>query len=265
MVGSDAFEGAFAKKAQQLHLNRRVNLANLIEKQRAAIGLLKPPDAPFVCAGEGAFLMAEQFAFQKRRRQRCAMDGDHRLLGARAEVVNRLGDEFLARAAFAQHKHTRACGGDLLDDFKNFLHHRRLADDIFDAELRVNLRTQLAIFRFQFVGAQGACDAHLQFVNLHPPLGNVIIRALPHRVHGHFLAAVSGHQNANRRLAQRFGALDEVQPAHARHALIRQQHIKRVLLQQPHRALAILGEVHIVPILQRRTQSLPRGLLVINY
>ena len=68
MVGSDAFEGAFAEKAQQLHLNRRVNLANLIEKQRAAIGLFKTPDAPLMRAGERAFFMAKKFALQKRRR-----------------------------------------------------------------------------------------------------------------------------------------------------------------------------------------------------
>ena len=141
MVRTHPLEGALAEKAQQFHLNGGINLTHLIEEKRAAVGLFKATNAPFVRAGERAFFVPKQFALQKRRRQRRAMNGDHRLFGARAEVVNRLGDEFFARAAFAEHEHTGARGSDLLDDFKNLLHHRRLADDVFEAKLGINLRT----------------------------------------------------------------------------------------------------------------------------
>ena len=40
-VRADPLKRPFAQKAQQLHLDRRVNLADLIEKQRAALRLLE--------------------------------------------------------------------------------------------------------------------------------------------------------------------------------------------------------------------------------
>ena len=49
-----AFEGTFPRN-QQLDLNGLIDLANLIEEQRAAIGLFEAADAAFVRAGERAF------------------------------------------------------------------------------------------------------------------------------------------------------------------------------------------------------------------
>ena len=146
------------------------------------------------------------------------MHGNQRLLGARAEVVDALGNEFLPCAAFAEHQHAGACGGDLLNDFENTLHRRRLTDHIFETEFGIHLRTQLAVFGFQLLRTHCARDAHFKFINLQPTLGDVIISALSHGVYSHFFAAIGGHQNANRRFAKRFGALDQVEPANARHA-----------------------------------------------
>ena len=84
LVRADALKSSFTQKAQQFHLDRSVNLADLVEKQRAALRLLKPADAPFVRAGERAAFVAEQFAFQQRRRERRAMHRHERLFRARA-------------------------------------------------------------------------------------------------------------------------------------------------------------------------------------
>ena len=73
LVRADALKRPLAEKSQQLDLDRRVNFADFVQEQRAALRLLKPPDAPFVSAGERALLVAEQFALQQRRRQRRAM------------------------------------------------------------------------------------------------------------------------------------------------------------------------------------------------
>ena len=89
LVGADALKGAFAQKAQQLHLDGRVNLADFIQKQRPALRLLEAADAPLVRAGERALFVAEQFALQQRRRQRRAMHRHQRLLGARTQLVDR--------------------------------------------------------------------------------------------------------------------------------------------------------------------------------
>ena len=148
------------------------------------------------------------------------MHGNQRLLGARAEVVDGLGDEFLSRAAFAEHQHAGTRGGDLLDDFENTLHRRRLADHVFETELGIHLRTQLAVFGFQLLRTHGARNAHFEFINLQSTLGDVIISALSHGVHSHFLTTIGSHQNTNRRFTQRLGALDQVESSNARHAQV---------------------------------------------
>ena len=51
--------------AQQLGLQLQRDLADLIQKHRAAIGQLESPDALRDRAGEGALLMPEQFAFEQ--------------------------------------------------------------------------------------------------------------------------------------------------------------------------------------------------------
>ena len=50
--------------AQQFGLQARVHFADLVQQQRAAIGLFELADAARDGAGEGALLMAEQFGFQ---------------------------------------------------------------------------------------------------------------------------------------------------------------------------------------------------------
>ncbi len=44
-------------------------------------------------------------------------------------MIDRLGDEFLADAAFPFDQHGDVLGGDLADRLVNLLHGRRLADD----------------------------------------------------------------------------------------------------------------------------------------
>jgi hypothetical protein len=53
---------AFLQGTQQLDLEGRRGVADLVEEQRAAVGLLKEADAVFVGAGEGTLLVAEEFA-----------------------------------------------------------------------------------------------------------------------------------------------------------------------------------------------------------
>ena len=91
LVAADPLEGALAEKPQQLDLRRLVDIADLVEEQRAALGLLEPPDATLVRAGVCPLLVAEQLALKQRRRQRSAVHSDHRTPRARAKLVDRLG------------------------------------------------------------------------------------------------------------------------------------------------------------------------------
>ena len=83
-AAADALDGLLAEGAQQFHLSAGVDLADFIEEERAAIGLLKAADAALLSTGEGAFLVAEEFAFEDLRGKRRAMHGDDVRLGPAA-------------------------------------------------------------------------------------------------------------------------------------------------------------------------------------
>ena len=53
--------------AQELGLHFERQLANFIEENRASVGSLKETGFRFYGAGEGAFFVAEEFAFHERR------------------------------------------------------------------------------------------------------------------------------------------------------------------------------------------------------
>ena len=71
-------EALLLEIAQKLHLDRRRQLADLVEKERAPGGGFDMPFALRVCAREGALLVAEKFALQQVLRDRVAVDGDER-------------------------------------------------------------------------------------------------------------------------------------------------------------------------------------------
>ena len=124
---------AFLQHTQDLGLGGRRHVAHLVEEQRAAVGLVEAADAIGHGPGEGSLDMAEQFAFQQGFRNGGAIDGDERLVPARAVVVNGAGDHFLAGAAFAGDQHIGAAFADLGDAFDDFAECRAGADQIVEA------------------------------------------------------------------------------------------------------------------------------------
>ena len=69
--------------------------------------------------------MAEEFRFEQLGRNIRAVDGDERLGGPGTGLMNRLGNQFLAGAAFAGNQNGGAGRGYLFDEAKDFLHHLR--------------------------------------------------------------------------------------------------------------------------------------------
>ena len=77
-------ELALLQHAQQLDLRREVQLADLVQEQRAAVGQLEAPLLGGVGAGERPLLVAEQLRLDQVVRQRRAADLDERLLARAA-------------------------------------------------------------------------------------------------------------------------------------------------------------------------------------
>src|SRR5690606_12727344 len=79
------------------------------------------------CAGKAALFMSEQFRLDQRGRGGTAVHRYERLALACAFVVYRLGDQFLARAAWSYDENGRHGAGHLVDLPIKILHGRRVA------------------------------------------------------------------------------------------------------------------------------------------
>ena len=82
-AAADRHELARLQHAQQPGLGLERHVADLVEEQRAALGLLEPPDLARIGAGERALLVTEQLALDqlaRDRRQLTATNGPPRRL-----------------------------------------------------------------------------------------------------------------------------------------------------------------------------------------
>src|SRR5207237_10358840 len=76
LIATHSFKRAlFTDHAQQFYLCCRRNVADFIQDNRAAVGLLESPDSSLMRTGEGTFCVSDQYAFEQRRRKRSAVDG----------------------------------------------------------------------------------------------------------------------------------------------------------------------------------------------
>ncbi len=100
LAGADALESLFLQHAEQLGLDFKRNIANLVQEERASIRQLEPPDLVFMRARESSLDVAKQLALQESRRQGGAMNFDESLVAPRAVGMQGAGEKFFAGATF---------------------------------------------------------------------------------------------------------------------------------------------------------------------
>ena len=140
---SDALELAFLKDAQQLGLQFRRQIADLVEKDRALVGQLEPTLAHRHGAGERAAFVAEQLAFDQRRRKRGAVHAHQGSVPSRTPIVYRAGKQLLAGSRLAEQQHRRVGAGNLAHAVERILQDRAVADDLVEAVQRLDLFAQV--------------------------------------------------------------------------------------------------------------------------
>ena len=128
--GAAADRGVFAllQHPQQAGLRLHRHVADFVEEQRAALGLLEAARGAGVGAGECAALVAEQFRFDEIARDRRHVDGDEGAVAPLAVVVQRARDQFLAGAGLAGDHHGEVGLHQARQHPVDFLHRRRAAD-----------------------------------------------------------------------------------------------------------------------------------------
>src|SRR5205085_5329942 len=132
----------FAHHPKQFHLRAGIDLADLIEEDRAAARLLETPDPAFVRTGERAALVSKQLALEQLRRQRRAMDRDEFPFAAPAQIMDRLRGQFFARPAFAFDENVRRRWRHLLDSIEHVTQGGGFADDVLQSVALVDLLAQ---------------------------------------------------------------------------------------------------------------------------
>ena len=100
---------------QQHRLHAQAHLAELVEEQRAVVGLADQARLVPIRAGEAAAHVAKQLGLEQRLGNAAAVDGDEGAADARALRVNQLRDHFLAHTGLAEDQHFGFGAGGCLD------------------------------------------------------------------------------------------------------------------------------------------------------
>src|SRR5437762_222353 len=139
LAAADATERIVLQDPQELGLHRNLHLCDLVEEEGAPVGELEAAEPPLDRSREGAALMSEDLALDERLGNGGAVDGDERALTAVGALVDRPRDQLLAGAALAVDEDRRAAGGGQLDPPICLLHALRLAGELSEGALLLEL------------------------------------------------------------------------------------------------------------------------------
>ncbi len=104
-VRSQPLDFAFLQHAQQFGLQRKGEIADFIDKNRAPVRFLEASAAALVGAGKSPALVAEKFVVDERIGERAHRKRHKRLVGAGAQPMDGPGHDFLAGPTLAGYKH----------------------------------------------------------------------------------------------------------------------------------------------------------------
>src|SRR5215475_5961384 len=158
-----------------------MHLADLVEEDRALVGVLELSELALLRAGEGALLEAEELALEQLRWQGRAVDLHERAIAPAGELEDRAGDELLARSALAAHEHGDVGVGDLLDDVAHLTHLRVVAEEQEQLGLRARAPAQSLDLLLQRALLERLLEGELELLDLEG-LPQEVGRAEPHRL-----------------------------------------------------------------------------------
>ena len=255
-VGTQAFEGFLLQHAQQFDLLGQRQAFHLIEKQRAAVGMLDAADTLALGAGKGAAFMAEQLALEQVLGNRRAVQRDKRLAGAVAEIMQATGNPLLAAAGVAAQEDIHRGAGQFEDLPTQGFHRPRDAEQLrLDMVFKGELLTQLAVLADQTALVQRAAHAVEQAFG-GKGLFDKVIGALAQRLHRHRHIAMPGDQNHRQIAVALQHAVEQLQAIGAGHAHIADDDAGVVTVDQRQRGLRRGAAVHakagqLQPLLHR--------------
>ncbi len=220
LVTADAIKLAIRQHAQQARLQIRRHVADFVEKQRAAVGLLETAAPHVLRPGKSAAFVSEQLRFEQVFRNRRGVDRDERLRRARAVTMQRARHQFLAGARIAGNQHRRMRLRQPADDAEHFLHRRRLTEDLGRRLRRFN---HLILTHALFQRAPDQLDRVIDIERLR----QVLVSATLKRRDRAFEIGIGGHDDDRHMRKARFRFLQQFEPGFARHANVADYYLRR--------------------------------------
>ena len=230
-VAAEPLELLLLKKSQRFRLRHEAHVADLIQKDCAAVDLLELADAALLGPGECSLLMPEQLAFEQRLRQRRAIDREERAVAPCTVLIDRPRDQFLAGPALAGDEHRIIVRGDSADLLVDLLHRVAAPNDL----LRF-VWHRLAIinnrrYALKTAGFDRFRDEFLEGVQIER-LQQVVERTATHRFNRRFRLGIRGHQNHRHSRVDCSEFLKQVEPALVRQSNIEQRDIRSLRLKR---------------------------------
>ena len=178
--------------------------------------------------------------------------------------MDRAGEELLARAALALDQHRRRRRGHLLDEHHGATERRAAADDRALPQQIVQALLQHLVLLDQLAALERLVD-ELEQLLAPERLGEKVVGAVLHRLHGLFDGAERGQQDDVDVGRDRFRGAQQLEPREAGHLEIGEDQIDGAALQPLERGAAIGGEQHAIALTrQRALETFAKARIVVG-
>ena len=199
LAASQPLDDTLLKEAQHLRLHGKRHVAELVQEEGASLSRFDFAFRTLVGAGERAFLVAKQLAFDKRLGDRVTVDRNERLVRARRQVMDGARDDLLAGAALTLEQAGQVGRGDLFDLATDFEHDRVAGHQTL--ERRLVFAAQLHVLHFQVMHLKRALNDEVDGRHVQRLL-KIVVGALAHGTQRVFLPARLGRDDDLRVLIQ---------------------------------------------------------------
>ena len=246
LVAADGPDVAELQHAEQLGLQAEGHVADLVEQQRAAVGLGEQPLARLDGAGEPSPRVPEDLALEQLLRDGGGVHGDEWPGASLAPRVDGPGDELLARAGLAGDERRGARPRDEVDGGLQRPHRRAIPDDDVGRHARRGDERPLALVRM-LPRLEGPGHGPAQVVDV-ARLDGVPERAPLDGVDGLVNSPGRREEDDRQRRVSALQVVEQLEPVHSLHANVADDGVERLLVDQLERDGRVLCQLARVTV-----------------
>jgi hypothetical protein len=247
---------------EELRLERRGDVADLVEEDRAAVGKLEEPLLAVLGVGEGAPLVPEELRLEERLLERGAGHGEKGAARPGALLVDGFGHEPLAGSALAEEEDRRGVGlGHAADEVEHLQHPRALAHDRLSAFGWPGAPEDLHLAA-EMVRLQGLLDDVDHLVHVEG-LVDVVVGAELHGPHRGIHRGVGRDEDREELRQALADAREHLEPVDVGQPVVEEQQVVFLLLQELEPLGAGLGRVDEVALALQPLRERPADELLV--